>query len=153
MGASTVEREWIQTPKILDFDPLWPLRPGCPVSGPFLTGCHLTSSAAPLSPLFGNIIPNNFWPRNVEIWPDERDRPDGYYRKWADWLCLNHSRCPTNCRSGMIDPSQESCDSPLQEEPTLPSLGLRTVKGTPLQLGQTLDFSPSREFSPTPGPS
>ncbi len=77
VGISTVKGEWIQAPKVLDFDPLWPLHPGCPVSGPLLTGCHLTSSAALSSPLFGDTIPNNFWPRNVETWPNERDQPDG----------------------------------------------------------------------------
>ena len=82
----------------------------------------------------------------------EETNPTGYYPKWADWPHLNHSRCPTSSRNGVIDPSLESCDSPLQEEPTLPPLGLPTVKGTPLKVRQTLDFSHSRGFSQSARP-
>ena len=78
--------------------------------------------------------------------------PTGYYPKRADWLYLNHSRGSTSCRSEMIDPSLESCDSRLQEELTLPSLTQPTVKGTPPKVGQTLDFSPSRDFSQSARP-
>ena len=46
----------------------------------------------------------------------------------------------------MVDPSLESCDSPLQEEPTLPSLGKPTVEGAPLETDHTVDFSPFRNF-------
>ena len=78
--------------------------------------------------------------------------PMGYYCKWANWLCLNHSRCPASYRNGVVDLSVESYDPPLQEEPTLPLLGLPTVNGTPPKVGQTLDFSPSREFSQSARP-
>ena len=70
----------------------------------------------------------------------------GCYPKCTDWLHLNHSRCPTNCRSGVIDPSLERCDSPLQEEPTLPSLEQPTMTGTPLEIDQTLNFNPFTDF-------
>ena len=71
----------------------------------------------------------------------------GHYSKWTDWPYLNRSRCPTSYRSGVIDPSLENCDSPIQKEPTLPSLGQPPMKGAPLEVDPTLDFGPSSNFS------
>ena len=59
---------------------------------------------------------------------------------------MSHSRRPTSRRSGAVDPSLESCDPPLQEKSTLPSLGQPTVKGAALEVDQTLDISPYRSF-------
>ena len=52
----------------------------------------------------------------------------------------------------MIDPSLETYDSPLQEEPTLPSLRQFTMEGAPLERDQTLGSSPSRDFDQSARP-
>ncbi len=72
--------------------------------------------------------------------------PTGSYPKWADRLYLNYSRRPTSYRSGVVDPTLESCDPLLQVKPTLPSLGQPTVKGAALEVDQTFDFSPYISF-------
>ena len=72
--------------------------------------------------------------------------PKDYHPKSDGWPCLNHSRCPTDGRSEVIDPSLESYESPLQEEPTLPSLRQTTMEGASLEMDQTLGSSPSRDF-------
>ncbi len=105
---------------------------------------HLLSSETPFKTPF-----------NLAMWRCDLMRetnPTDYYPRWADCLYLNHSRCSTSCRSEVIDPSLESCDSPLPRKPTLLPLGQPTVKGAPLEMDQTLDFSPSRDFDQSARP-
>ncbi len=53
---------------------------------------------------------------------------------------LNRSHNPTSSRSLAANPSLEGCDPPLIGKPTLPSLELFTVKGTPSKMTQTPDY-------------
>ena len=78
--------------------------------------------------------------------------PTDYYPKWVGWSHSDHSCCPTNYQSELIDPSLESCDSRLQEKSTLQSLGQPTMEGASLEVGQTLISSPSRCFSQSARP-
>ena len=47
----------------------------------------------------------------------------------------------------MNNHSLDSSDSPLEGEPTLPSVGPFPVKGAPIKVAETLNFDPSDPFS------
>ena len=70
--------------------------------------------------------------------------PTGYYPKRADRLYLNHSRCSTSCRSGVVDPSLESFESLRKAHP--PIAGTTHCQGALLEIGQAPNFSPFGDF-------
>ena len=54
-------------------------------------------------------------------------------------LYLNRSHCLTSNRSVAANPSLGSCDPHLEGKPTLPSMELLTVTGTPYEIARTFD--------------
>ena len=60
----------------------------------------------------------------------------GHYPERIGKVHPNCSHCPTSSRSVADNPSLEGCDPPLIGKPTLPSMELSTVKGTPSKINQ-----------------
>ena len=57
------------------------------------------------------------------------------------WTHSNRSRYPTNNRSAVINHSPESYESPLNEEPTLPSIEPPSTEGGLLKVPKVLNFA------------